>query len=165
MANQGTITGMIQNSYQLGSKQRKRRQCGFTLLEMLVVLFIMSVLTAAALNQLRLRFNVSPAKTAAEDFMAHYQSLYDEALLRRQHFFYQLQDNQLIAYTLDTKTQAKQVVYQLSQAGLDLVLDPSQPIHLYPSGQSTPFQITFTAADEHITVSGDALGQVLLKNE
>ncbi len=143
---------------------------GFTLLEMIVALAIISVLTGVAVATLRFDRKEHRLDDLSEAIVQHYRSARDEALLSGSLRRLRLERSQLAVEkragigALDYVADEAMEKMPLDSRAVAIELAPQSPIYCYPNGQTSPFQmlLSLPGEDGKITrrIVGDAMGRI-----
>ncbi len=143
---------------------------GFTLLEMIVALAIISVLTGVAVATLRFDRKEHRLDDLSEAIVQHYRAARDEALLSGSLRRLRLERSQLAVEkragigALDYVADEAMEKMPLDSGAVSIELAPPSPIYCYPNGQTSPFQmlLSLPGEDGKITrrIVGDAMGRI-----
>lgn len=156
-----------------GARQLPRRACGFTLLEVVVVLAMIAVLTGVAVSMLHFDRGEQRLQDTAGHIVQGYRAMRDEALLSNRPGRLRLTaENRLTAEVRSTNRvvfvsdETVKVMELTTVDGVQVSLMPPSPIYFFPDGQTTPFRLTLSLDNGNIAqiVQGDAMGRVTLKS-
>lgn len=142
---------------------------GFTLLEIIVALAIVAALTGVGLVALRFDSGEQLVDEQVQRFSAFYRGVQDEALLGgkplRWSFYGGKESWQLL---LEKRQNGNWQPFRLDEqdgkvlgdAQISFKLQPQTPVYLFPSGQSSPFQLSVQHGDNRRRINGDSLGRL-----